>query len=257
MMKNARSVWMIAWVGGIALTATTWAQAPTFSLEAIAVNSILLRDGPGSRVAAAPGDVITAEIYLRDWSPEQQQLAAYQAQLEPTSFSSGSLGFIEPVEYEARQESEQNNPENCFLTETHPRFVHSGLKTLALTDSRSKGYRWMSVLLGVDGPVCPQDGTKYYCGTIKLRVSDNARGPFTLTLMEGLENTGLRDGEAAPILPIAIESLTVVVHSNIVTLIEGLNGAEGVPDFQIDLDRDGKQSAADVLQAIQALNISP
>ena len=256
-MRDARSIGVIALVGGIAASVTTWAQTPTFSLEAIAVNSIPVPDGPVSRVAAAPGDVITAEVYLRDWSAEQQKLAAYQAQLEPTSFSSGSLGFIEPVEYEARQESKQNNPENCFLTESHPRFAHSGLKTLALTDSRSKGYRWMSVLLGVEGPACPQDGTKFYCGTIKLQVSDNAQGPFALALMEGMENTGLRDEKAAPILPITIESLTVVVHADIVMLIDGLNGTEGVSDYQIDLDRDGKQSAADVLQAIQTLNRSP
>ncbi len=91
------------------------AGVPTLSLEAIAINGKSLGDRPKVQINASPGDIITAEVYIRDWSPDGEALAGYQAALLPVSFSSGTKGFIEPVLYEVTQKSGEENLENSFI----------------------------------------------------------------------------------------------------------------------------------------------
>ncbi len=228
-------------------------QTATFSLEATAVNSVTIPDGSVSRVGALPGDIITLHVQVRDWSDEGEQLYAYQAQVEPKTFASGSLGYIEPLNYAAKQETTDANKAACFIDRMIPEFVHAGIETLAITDSRSEGYRWASILLDEEGPVSPQDGTRFYCGTLKLEVSNNALGTFVIDLMHGPGNSALSNGDGNAIKPINFEPLTIVVRPDIVVLVNGLNGTAGVEDFQVDIDRDGTKGGSDVLKAISML----
>ena len=188
------------------------AGAPTLSLEAIAINGKPLGGSPIAHVKASPGDIITAEIYLRDWSPNDEALSGYQASLLPVSFSSGKKGFIEPVNYDALQKNGQENTENSFVDDRHPRYVHSGLKTLSLPDTRSEGYRWMSVVLQGKAPKCAQDGTRFYCATIRFEVSENANGTFSLELDPDPDYSGLRKADASPIDGVQFEALEVEIR---------------------------------------------
>ncbi len=78
------------------LGTTALAQQPVYSMEAVAVNSIPCSDVPVTHVKARPGDVLTLEVFLRDWSPAGDRLNAYQMQLEPMDFRSGLAGSIKP-----------------------------------------------------------------------------------------------------------------------------------------------------------------
>ena len=107
-------------------------------------------------IAAFPLDVITAGIYIRDWGPNGEALSGYQAALLPVSFSSGKKGFIEPVQYAELQKTGEENIDNSFVDEDHPRFVHKGINVLSLADTRSEGSRWFSILLTGTAPTCAQ-----------------------------------------------------------------------------------------------------
>jgi len=115
----------------------TGTGVPTMSLEAVAINGKSLGDDPKPQINASPGDIITAEVCIRDWSPNDEPLSGYQAALLPASFASGRSGLIEPVQYAALQKAGSPNPANSFIDDDHPRFVHLGLKTLALADTRA------------------------------------------------------------------------------------------------------------------------
>ena len=76
------------WCVGFALVLpiqTASAQSPTFSLEAIAINKIPVSPKPDQPIKAAPGDVITVKVYIRDWSPGGERIRAYQAEPDDVS----------------------------------------------------------------------------------------------------------------------------------------------------------------------------
>ena len=254
MVDHARVCRLVIYIVG-ALATSAIAQEPVFSVEAVEINAVPIPGAPVSQVAALPGDILTTEIYVRDWSPSGEDLAGYQAQIDPTTYLSGSAGNVQPVNYETTQKTRSGNKENCYIDREHPRHVHAELEHLPLVDHRSKGYRWASLVLGGEkGPISDQDGSKYYCATLKLQVSDDAQGTFTISLMEGANQSGLRDSNGRPVFPVQIEALTVVVSPNLAALVAGLNGAENVPDHQIDIDQNGEHNSADVLRVISMLN---
>ncbi len=222
------------------------------SLEATAVNGGSVGDEPTAHIAAFPGDIITAEVYIRDWGPNGEALSGYQAALLPVSFSSGKKGFIEPVRYAELQKTREENINNSFVDEDHPRFVHKGINVLSLADTRSEGYRWMSVLLAGNAPTCEQDGRRFYAATIKFEVSANAEGIFSLELDSHPDFSGLRKADVSPIKPVNFESLTIRILSDPAQVIDDLNRAGGPPNPQ-----GGSPSIGDLLLSIEELNAFP
>lgn len=210
-MNSTSSRWLAVLFGG-SIGCAAMAGVPTFSVEAVVVNGRPVRGGPTATLGALPGDLIGVEVNVRDWSPNGEKLYAYQVQLDPASFTSGPRGYIEPDGYEETQKKEDTvNPEAMYADMGHARYVHKGLQAVAPANTRDEEYRVASVMLPQDGPVSPQDGTKFYCATIQYRVSENAAGNFTLFLKEGDDYSGLREPPGKSILPVAFESLAVVV----------------------------------------------
>ncbi len=190
------------------LTAAAVGQTatPTYSLEAIAVNEIPIPGGPISRVTISHGDILTAQIFIRDWSPNEEKLRAYQVKLDDSSYASGEQGVIQPVDFQMNTDKDPN----AFIDEADPKWIHRGRPTIPLTDSASAGYRWLSVLLDPqNGPVSRQDGKKFSCGTVKLTPSDNAKGTFSLGFVEDAYVSGLITPDNQQITPINYERLTV------------------------------------------------
>ena len=74
---------------------------PTFSVEAVEINGVDVGPSPSSSVAVRPGDIITVEIFVRDWSPAGQHLRGYQAQVAFGSYTSGHAGNIYPKGFSA------------------------------------------------------------------------------------------------------------------------------------------------------------
>jgi hypothetical protein len=107
----------------------------------------------------------------------------------------------------------KQNPSNVFIDLTDPAYAHYGDQAIAFADSDnvSPGYRWISVLFEDKGPVSRQDGTKLYCGTLNLQVSNDAEGTFTINFVPGMETTTLRTVLGYPIEPLDIEPLVLEV----------------------------------------------
>ncbi len=210
--------------GGIGLLAVVWgagvyAQAPaessvavpTYSLEAVGVNDIVIPGGPVKKVTVASGDIITAKIFVRDWSPMGEKLRAYQIKIDDNSYATGDEGVVQPNEFQMRPDKDPN----ALIDDTDPQWVHKGRPTIPLTDTVSAGYRYLSVLLDpYDGPVSPQDGTKFSCGLLKLRPTPNAKGTFTLQLVEDPYTSSLLSTDNAEITPVEYERLTVTVSND-------------------------------------------
>lgn len=201
------------------LSATALAQSPTFSLEAISVNGNSLPH-PVHRIVVAPSDQLTLQVFIRDWSPQGERVRAYQAELDIQGFSSGENGTIQPVELAAFRLAGKDNTENAFIDEKHPMDIHSNLHCIRLTDTRNApGYRWLSVVIDTtQAPESPQDGTKFYAGTVKMEVSEDASGVFTLGFMENQGSTGMMDDNNAPIQPVSYESLLIEVKKELLAL---------------------------------------
>ncbi|UCG88241.1 MAG: hypothetical protein JSW71_06760, partial [Gemmatimonadota bacterium] len=152
--------WRIGWFVGAA-TAAAMGQTPTLSLELVEINSVPLCGGGVSRMTVAPRDILVTKVFVRDWSPNNEEIRAYQAQLDHDSFTSGTAGSIYPVGYQTTTLSGLQNLKNAFIDLTDPKYVHFGEQAVALANSgqTAPGYRWLSVLVMDGGPVSRQDGT--------------------------------------------------------------------------------------------------
>lgn len=191
---------------------------PTFSVEAVALNGVPLAGAPVKQLTASPGEIITAELYLRDWSPNGEELRAYQIQLDDKAFDGLISGQIKPTGYDDARKEDVENVRNAYIDLNHPFFVHAGMQTIAITDTkRAAGYRWLSVLVDIDkAPVSPQDGTKFYCGTVLLTVSADANGVFRIGPAPDINLSGLLTEGNRTIGPIDYEPLTITVVSGAV-----------------------------------------
>ncbi len=226
-----------SWIGlgaaaGLVASAVT-AQAAVFSLEAVAVNSFILPGGPVTKISIAPGDRVTAKIFLRDWSPNGEQLRSFQAEIDKAGFQSGNSGTVQPIEFDVPRDPGVGNDENAFIDKNDPLYVHAGLDGFNAVDVHAApGYRWLNVLLNRDqGPVSPQDGTKFYCGTVRLEASKDAEGAFTIKFVEGLQSTGVLDPNNKTIPPVTYEPLVVEVKPGAAwLLIESSVPADGAID---------------------------
>ncbi len=204
-------MWTCCLTGFFAATAA--GQVPTFSMKLVEINSTPVVGHGTPRMTVAPGDLLTIELLLRDWSPEGEVCAAYQAELDHDSFATGTSGSIKPVAYDVTTLRGESNPKNAFIDLTDGRFVHKGEQTVAFadTDTVHPGYRWMSVLFRNGGPMCAQDGINHYCGTLKAYVSKDAEGTFTYSYTPGPNETGLLKEQGKAVLPVEVEPLILEV----------------------------------------------
>lgn len=188
------------------MTTMALGQTPTYSIEAVMVNGIPIPGGPTNHVAISHGDVITAKIFIRDWSPGGEKLRAYQIKIDDASYATGEQGAVQPVDLQMHPEKDPN----AFIDESDPQWVHYGHPTIPLVDSASLGYRWLSVLLDpYGGPVSAQDGKKFSCGTVNLKPSPNAKGTFTIALVEDPYTTGLITTDNEQVVSIEYRRLSV------------------------------------------------
>lgn len=189
---------------------------PTFSLEAVAVNDVPVLANATGEISANRGEVILCEIYLRNWSPDGELLRAYQANLEEPSWISGTTGSIKPVNHDNTAAKAVANEENVFINVSHPRSIFGEAQLIASPDKI--GYRFLGMFTSpTQSRLHPQDGTKYYCGTVVMKVSDDASGTFILRL--DVENSLLLDPKSQPIIPLDYEHLTVHVRTNVLRVV--------------------------------------
>ncbi len=237
--------WVVVLIVGLATRSRGQdrvALMPVYSLEAFAVNSVPIPEGPKGTITVAPGDVITAKILIRNWSPSGQKLRSYQAQIDPAGYSSGTAGTVKPVGHNPGLPNESN----AFVDLNDPDFVHKGLQSIPICDSASEGYRWLDVLLnGDEGPVSAQDGKKFACGTLMLQAAPDASGTFKIGFVEEPGTSGLLDPENQLILPIGYDSLAVEVRPGVHWVrIESSDPPNGAVDGRLTLSSAGRSDAS-------------
>ncbi|MFQ5590698.1 MAG: hypothetical protein ACE5HE_06030 [Phycisphaerae bacterium] len=254
-MSRPFKLWLCAACMTGVLNADAFGGRPVFSLGVVAINSTPVPGGFTRHVQALPGDVLTLKVYLRNWSPSGERLNAYQMQLETLDFQSGSGGSIKPVDYETARENNTMNLANCFVDQSDPEWLFVGRQSITLTDTRSPAYRWMSVLVDTaDALLCDDPDKMFYAGTVKMKVSDDARGTFTLGFMEVETSSLLLDEHGVLISPLEFENLTVVIRPDILGVIDRLNGDQQVAVERVDMDGNGEVSPADITKALDVLN---
>jgi hypothetical protein len=255
MLKLARCFCCYTGCLTVILASSASAKQPVFSIGAVAVNSTAVPGGFDRYVKVLPGDTLTLEIFLRNWSPAGERMNAYQMQLEPLDFTSGSAGAVAPANYKEAREANEMNLENCSVDQFNPEWVFTGGQTITLVDTRSSGYRWMSVLVDTAQAVlCDQDDTMYYTGTLIMQVSDDARGTFTIGFMEDPAASLLLDTNGVMITPLEFEALSIAVQPDVLCVIDRLNGDDEVTLKRADQDGDGKVATGDVRRAVNLLN---
>lgn len=201
------------------LASAVGGQDPTLSLEIVAVNSNPL-ESPASEITAGPGEILTLDIFARDFSPNGEPVRAMQATIDPQGFTSGHSGTVQPVDFDKTSEKGLENKANGFVDLPRDTYIFGEKRTIAVVDTVSPGYRFLNVVITrEDARVCPtKDGTKYYCGTLKVRVSDDALGPFKLGFIEDPGATALRGRKSFAIPNLRLESATINVVRDAVPL---------------------------------------
>lgn len=206
-----------ATVSALALAGPSLAEpAPTFSLEATAINGKRLQSEPRGEITVQPGDRIQADFFLRDWSIDEAGLRGYQIQIDELSFRTGDAGWIEPVAFQAKRTIGAGNTQHAYVDLTRPDYVFFGRQTVPVVDTvKTGGYRWLSVLLDADeAPVAPQDGSRFYCGTVELEVSPDAAGMFSIGPVPEEVVTTAVSATGQPIRGLQYESLKIHVAGN-------------------------------------------
>jgi len=202
-------------VGGSCLTGllavTVAAQNPTLSLEATAVNWVPL-EKPTTEITVGPSDILTLQIFARNWSPNGEALRAMQAVIDDRSYTSGESGKILPLDYELTTAQETENKNNAYVDTFAADYIFAGLKELAVVDTISWGYRYLNVVVDRDqSVVCPEPDTRYSCGILNVKVSEDASGTFLFGLDDRFENSILRDADNLPIGPMEYDAITIHV----------------------------------------------
>ena len=210
-------------------TPSLTAEDATFSVEVSAVNSVPLPGGPTGQLTVHPGDVLTVEILVRNWSRHGDTLRAFQATVDENGFTTGASGTIRPVDYDETTGKGVENKAHCSVDTARRDYVFKELQNFGVTDSVSPGYRWMGAVLNPDdSPTHPQDGGKRYCGTMRMKVSDDARGSFTIGLIEEEWGSTLRTPANLEVLGLSFERLVVTVEQDALRVVSAEPAVEAV-----------------------------
>ena len=227
-MKNVSGrFWYVCAVVAL-LAASTAVQAATVSLKAMRVNGSPIT--PTNELAAAPGDVIYAELFASEWSPAGQECRLWQVTVDTCSFFSGPCGAVVPLGWERPAECvpefcTPGGPNTCSgELECHSTGIcagsgHDPLTGIFMDVERTDYiyqvpdlpavdpiyYRYGSTILGGTYPV--YEPPPKYLGTLILVASNDVCGQFEIGFVE--VDTFLRDEWMLLIEPLELEPLTI------------------------------------------------
>lgn len=198
---------------------------PTMLVLIAARNEIPLGE-PSAEVIAEPGDILTVEIYAKWWSHgvphasgELDTLRGFQATFAYDSYVSGTTGNVLPVAFQQTSDQDMRcpnsplpnsvaNSDNAFIDTAHPRWVFSGLASAPTVNSRTCNYVFAAGTFADAGTPAGIQGIHQpaYLGTVKLVVSPNASGTFSLCLSD-LDDRCVPNGpDASRLVPRVVPS---------------------------------------------------
>ncbi len=211
---------------------------------------------PTNTVSANPGDIIVAEFFASNWSPNGQRLRAYDVTVDKEGYFSGGgtlrpLGWDRPdVDIFCRMSADCPPEFPQCLTEQfcagvnhNPRrwafvdkrlieqdFILAGCEIVGAEDTSTLGYRYgrFVVLSSLD---CTQtfSSPPKYAGTLGLVLGEDAFGTFSLnfkpsTVPDPPDETGLLDLDNQAIVPLELEGLTITICGD--GMVEGVEACD-------------------------------
>ena len=141
-------------------------------------------------VLESRGQDITLELRIADWYPHY--LHVYQAQIDPSGYTSGPDGYLEPL-------TTPDTRAGAFIDVLHPEFIFSGLMIVIAVDRSQPGYRFGGLAVEhIESVADP--GIDLYLGTLILRASSGAVGTFEVDFLPN--GSFLINGQSRRIEPI-------------------------------------------------------
>jgi len=140
------------------------------------------------------GTTVVLEIRVFGWDAGHNNdplLKAYQAQIQSAGYTSGSSGFLTagyapctsnndcPNGWVCGARNACDAVTNAFIDQNHPNYAYFGLQDIAAVDRSQPNYRFGAVVLEETDSI-PDVGTAKYGGTLRLVVSPDATGTFTV-----------------------------------------------------------------------------
>ncbi len=176
---------------------TALGQTPVISLEAESINGVAIPGGPVQSVNVNPGDVVELIFRARTWSGGGNSIRGYQFGVSYSDFVSGSSGNVLPADFHATTDPTHvcpnqfpvgsTNGNNFFVTPSRTDYLFFGATAFATVSTTGCDYFGAAATLGT--PVADSGGRKYL-GTIRLKVSNDATGTFTVKPKPNTDGTG-------------------------------------------------------------------
>lgn len=213
------------------------ANAATLSLRAMKINDVEIT--PTNNRTVAPNDLVEAGIFISGWGAELPRgIRIVQAAVfGRAGFLSGENGVALPVGWEAPIESIGNpctinancvdprypvcrvssgicasathNPDlGSFIDRNRTDFIHFQLDGIFQISNVNPNYSYVCL---ADGATTIDTGVPRYVGTLKMRMTPNACGVFTINFLGGGTSFIADDrAEPIPVLP-AFQPLVLTV----------------------------------------------
>jgi hypothetical protein len=201
------------------------ADAAEIALIPISADGVNVIDGDEITLLGG-GQRVFLEIFVSDWDPEV--LKVYQAAIQSTGYSSGSLGTIDPATEACTVNADCvatfGNGATCgyvghanectpgFIDNTRADYVFACCQDLPFVDVSTLDYRFGSTLV-FDTLADP--GVAKYAGTLVLDVPVGAVGTFTVGF-KPLPDSFMKNGSFLDILPLNLTPalITISCESN-------------------------------------------
>ncbi|UCE58737.1 MAG: hypothetical protein JSU63_14990, partial [Phycisphaerales bacterium] len=187
---------------GCGASRCTCPGTPAALFEWIPVDATVPFTLAGNEIIIGPGVAeVTLELYVSGWGnlPSFGPLGAYQAQIDSSSYSSGSAGTLTPVATPVPCDTSADCiigspinvcvghfcqwPEGAFIDPEHPDFVFAPYveypDLVGVVNTSTLDYLWGMVPMDPDPPF-DDPGVPKYCATLILNVPADARGTFTV-----------------------------------------------------------------------------
>lgn len=223
----------------------TLAQTPTISLQAVEINGSPI--SPSNSVLVKPGDTVEAEIFVSDWTTDDERLLLFQVGVSRTSFISGTTGIITPAGWDSPLtladeigcaddsdcpaefpfchlifadsgvcEGLNHDPaQGVFIDQDRADWVFfdsnsgSPFPSIAAVDlGPGPVLRYAAVLFPFTNAQVYSPPPKY-CGTLRLEVSKDASGTFSFEFDPVASK--LADHHDIPIMPLTFVDLTIEI----------------------------------------------
>jgi len=141
------------------------------------------------------GTTVILELRVLGWDPQHNndpRVRAYQAQINSAGYTSGSSGFLTAGYSTCQSSADCPNGWSCggpgfcdavtnaFINQDHPNYMYLGLQDIAAVDRSQPNYRFGALVDAADA--VSDTGSAKYGGTLRLIVSPDASGTFTVGL---------------------------------------------------------------------------